>query len=306
MKILISGGTGFIGLKLIEELKNEGHEIFGLTRNVENAQKKDADVIWISWKSHNEIFDLKPYGKIDAVINLVGENIAGKRWTNEQKKVLYNSRVEATRSICSSIKESQGKVDVFVSTSAIGIYGNRQSEEIHEKSLTVDDFIGTLCKDWESALTSNSDVYDRHVIIRVGLVLGKNGGMIEKLLPIFQLGIGGKLSHGNQYMSWVHLDDICRIFIKAINDSSMDGVYNGTAPFPVTNKEFTQSLGDVLRKPTLFPVPKLALKVVLGEVAEHVLSGARIIPKKLKEDNFHFIYPTLETALKDVVSKERK
>lgn len=306
MKILITGGTGFIGLKLINDLKQSGHEVIGLTRNLESAQKKDSDVIWVEWKSHNEIIDFKPYGKIDAVINLVGENLANKRWNNEQKKVIYNSRVEATRSICRSIKESQGKVDIFVSTSAIGIYGNRRNEEIHERSLIVDDFIGSLCKDWEEALTTNSDVYNRHVIIRVGLVVGKNGGMMEKLLPVFQLGVGGKLSHGNQFMSWIHLGDICRIFIKAIEDDSMQGVYNGTAPFPVSNKDFTNILAKTIRKPSFFSVPKFALKIVMGEMAEHVLSGARIIPKRLKEADFHFIYPTLETALKDVVSKERK
>ena len=306
MKILISGATGFIGMKLIQELKKDGHELFGLTRNIESAQKKDTDVIWIKWESHNEIIDLKPYGKIDAVINLVGENLANKRWNNEQKKIIYNSRVEATRTLCKSIRESQEKVDVFVSTSAIGIYGDRETEEIHEDSLIVDDFIGSLCKDWEEALTSNSDVYSRHVIIRVGLVLGKNGGMMEKLLPLFSLGLGGKLSSGKQYMSWIHLDDICRIFLKALTDNDMQGVHNGTAPFPVTNKEFTEVLGKTIRKPTAFTVPKLALKIAMGEMAEHVLSGARIIPKKLKENDFHFIYPTIEKAIKDVVSKDRK
>lgn len=305
MKVLITGGTGFIGLRLIKELKSQGHEVLGLTRNIEQAQRKDTDVIWIPWKSHNEIIDFTPYGKIDAIINLVGENLANKRWSNEQKKVIYNSRVEATRNLCKSIKESQGKIDTFISTSAIGIYGNRRNEEIHEKSLIVDDFVGSLCRDWEEAVTSNSDIYNRSVIIRVGLVLGKNGGMMEKLLPLFNLGLGGKLSHGNQYMSWIHLDDICRIFIKALNDHKMEGVYNGTAPFPVTNKEFTNTLGRTIRKSTFFSVPRFALKVVMGEMAEHVLSGAKIIPKRLKEDNFHFLFPTVEVAIKDVVSKEK-
>jgi uncharacterized protein (TIGR01777 family) len=306
MKILISGATGFIGLQLIKELKKEGHEIFGLTRNIENAQKKDAQVIWIEWTNFHEGVDLKPYGKMDAVINLVGENLANKRWNNEQKKVIYNSRIDATETLFKMLKKSQENVDVFISTSAIGIYGNRMSEEIHEASLVVDDYIGKLCQDWEAVVDKYKDMVNRSVIIRVGLVLGKGGGMMEKMLPVFQWGLGGKLASGSQYMSWIHLADICRIFQKALTDKEMSGVYNGTAPFPVTNKDFTHYLGKILNKPTFFTVPRFALKIVMGEMAEHVLSGSRIVPRKLKEANFHFLYPTLEVALKDVVSKERK
>jgi len=305
MKVLISGASGFIGQQIIKDLKSEGHEILGLTRNIQNAQKTDPDIIWIEWHNFNDIVDLKPFGHIDAVINLVGENLANKRWNNEQKKIIYNSRIDSTRCLCKMIEKAQGSVDTFVQTSAIGIYGNRMAEEIHEKSLVVDDYIGKLCQDWEKELKENP-VYKRSVIIRVGLVLGKDGGMMEKMLPVFQLGIGGKLGSGNHYMSWVHLKDISRIFIKALTDKEMSGVYNGTAPFPVRNKEFTNYLGKVLNKPTLLSVPRFALKMVMGEMAEHVLSGARIVPRKLKEEGFHFIYPTLELALKDVVSKENK
>jgi uncharacterized protein (TIGR01777 family) len=306
MKILISGASGFIGLKLIQLLKKDGHEIFGLTRNIERSQKKDPEVIWIEWKNFNEGVDLKPYGEMDAVINMVGENLASKRWNNEQKKVIYNSRIDATETLFKMIKKSQGKVGTFISTSAIGIYGNRMSEEIHEGSLVVDDYIGKLCQDWEGVVNKHADAYERSVIIRVGLVLGKGGGMMEKLLPVFQWGVGGKLASGNQYMSWIHVTDICRIFQKALTDKEMSGVYNGTAPFPVKNSEFTQYLGKILNKPTFFSVPSFALKIVMGEMADHVLSGARIVPRRLKEADFHFIYPTLEVALKDVVSKERK
>lgn len=306
MKILISGASGFIGLNLIKLLKEEGHEVFGLTRNIERAQKKDPEVIWIEWKNFNEGVDLKPYGEMDAAINMVGENLADKRWNNEQKKVIYNSRIDASETLFKMIKKSQARIKTFISTSAIGIYGNRMSEETHEGSLVVDDYIGKLCQDWEAVVEKHKDMTDRSVIIRVGLVLGKDGGMMEKMLPIFQWGIGGKLARGNQYMSWIHITDICRIFHKAITDNSMQGIYNGTAPFPVKNSDFTKYLGKILNKPTFFSVPRFALKIAMGEMAEHVLSGARVVPRKLKEDNFHFIYPTLEVALKDVVSKEHK
>lgn len=304
MKILITGASGFIGKELVSLLKENNNEIFGLTRNIEAAQSKIADIIWISWPDSRQVIDLKAYGSFDVVINLVGENIAGNRWSSEQKKILYNSRIDSTDTLLKMIKQSQGIVPTFISTSAIGIYGDRQEEEIHENSLVVDDFIGKLCQDWEQVVYKHKDTYERCCIIRTGLVLGKNGGMMEKLLPLFKLGLGGKLSNGNFYMSWIHIKDLCRIYLKAIQDTQMKGVYNATAPYPEKNKIFTQKLASLLRRPAFFSVPKFTLKIIMGELADHATQGAKITPKKLRDENFHFHFPTLDLALKDVLSKQ--
>jgi hypothetical protein len=289
MNILISGGTGFVGQKLVEELKDK-HKLFVLTRDPVKAENKlGNNITFIKWDDVYQPIDLAKYGIIDAVINLVGENIGDKKWSNEQKKILFNSRVDATKTIISSIKSSQGTVKHFISTSAVGIYS--------------DGFLKKLCTAWEAAVTDfGKDVIERSVILRVGMVLGK-GGAVSKMLKAFELGVGGKIGDGKQWMCWIHRYDLVKAYEFCLDNTSVSGIVNAVSPFPVRNEEFTEVLGNVLRKPTIFTVPKFALKLIFGEMSTLMLDSIRVEPKVLKENRFHYLNPTIELALKDVVSK---
>ena len=302
MRVLISGGTGFVGNFIVKKLIEKNHEVLLLTRNTQKAIDKFGDSITaIEWKNYYDVLDLSPYGKIDSVINLMGENIGNKRWSNEQKKEIYNSRVDATDTIIKSLKKSNIRPKSFISTSASGFYGsNNQSHD--ESSVAGDDYLSKVCKGWEEVVTVNQDEYDRFVILRVGMVLGKGGAMDKMLLP-FRLGIGGKLGSGEQHISWIHVEDLANMYIQVLEDKNAKGIYNATATYSVTNNEFTKTLGKILRKPTRFSVPKFVLNIVLGEMSSVVLGNTKVEPKKFKADNFHYLYPTLELALKDVVSK---
>ncbi len=289
MKILISGGTGFVGRKLVEELLKK-HELIVLTRDPVKAEKiLGANISFIKWDDVYQSIDLSPYGKIDAVFNLVGENIGDKKWSNEQKKILFNSRVDATKTIISSLKTSQGTVKSFISTSAVGIY--------------TDGFLKKLCIAWEDAVTDfGKDIIERSVILRVGMVIGK-GGAVEKMLKAFEMGVGGKIGDGEQWMTWIHRYDLVKAYEFCLENTSILGVINAVTPFPIRNKEFTEVLGKVLRKPTFMTVPKFALKLLFGEMSTLMLDSIKVEPKVLKESRFHYLNPTIELALKDVVSK---
>ncbi|MEX0799573.1 MAG: TIGR01777 family oxidoreductase [Bacteriovoracaceae bacterium] len=303
MKILISGASGFVGKQVLELLLKEKHEVFALSRSSEKNQSKYPDVQWIQWDNPRHEADLRSIDYLDGAIHLAGENLAEKRWSNIQKKEIFNSRIDGTITIFKMLRKAQLKPKVFVSTSGISIYGHREKENVTEASLPVDDFLGNLSKAWEQAVWDNRDAYERAVVLRVGVVLGKNGGMMQKLLPLFKLGLGAKLGGGSFYMSWIHIKDLARIYIKALKDDQMEGVYNGTSPFPVKNEEFTRVLAGIVRKPAFFSVPKIFLRVALGEMADYITKGAKVLPKKLKDEDFHYLYPTIELAVKDVVSK---
>ena len=300
MKVLISGATGFIGREILNLLLEEGHEVFALTRYIRDAEHPKLKYIF--WENVHTPFDLGGE-QIDAVINLVGENIASDRWNNEKKKSIYNSRIDGTRMIIQCLKDQ--KIKAFISTSAIGIFGDRKGEGLDENSHPSDDFMARVCVDWEKEALLASTIAERVAIIRVGLVLGAKGGLIAKTLPLFKLGFGGKLGDGDQYMSWIHIKDLAKLYVTALTDSSYKGIYHGVSPYPVRNKEFTKTFGRILEKPAFFKVPKLMLKIATGEMTGTILSDAKVLTPKLKEKKFYFRYPTLELALKDVLSKER-
>jgi len=311
MKILISGGTGFVGNVLVGKLLEKGHQVVLLTRNCDKAQTLfknhknfTADkVTTIEWKSYNDIPDLSPFKTIDAVINLVGENIADKRWSNEQKKEIFNSRIDGTTTIYKALKKAGITPDVFISTSAIGAYGPRNGEELFEDAVYGDDFMAKVCKSWEKVVFDHQDAAKRSAILRLGIVLGKDGGAIQKMLTPFSMGLGGKLGSGEQFMSWIHIVDLANMFIQVLEDDKLSGTFNATSPYPVNNGEFTKVLGNVLRKPTPFPVPGFMINILMGGVSEVLLTGQNVLPKKFKENRFHYRYPTLEIALKEVISK---
>lgn len=305
MKVLVTGATGFVGKKLVSKLLAHNHEVIVLTRNPLNAKQVLGDQVQaIQWDDYHRVLDLSEYGHIDGVINLIGENIASKRWSNEQKKIIYNSRIDPTKNVFDMLKKSNMRPKVFVSTSATGFYGHRDGNvQIDENSLPGSDFLSNVCVAWEKAALENKEHVDRLAILRVGIVLGKNGGAMEKMLPVFKLGLGGKLGSGKQYMSWIHIDDLVNMYVELLENDKLSGIFNGVSNYSLSNEEFTKTLGKVLRKKTLFTVPSLALELAMGEMSSVVLYGANVIPARFNAERFHYRYPTLEIALKDVVSK---
>lgn len=302
MKVLVTGATGFVGRVLVRQLLEAGDDVVVLTRHISGAALTlGSKCQFFQWKNTLELPPLEAFVGVDAVINLMGEGIAEKRWSDDQKKKIYNSRIDGTKSLVSAMKELGDKAPKsFVSTSAIGIYGPRGDEEITEsEKVNGQDFLSHVCVDWEKeALKAES--FARVCLLRVGVVLGRNGGALAKMLPIFKLGGGGPLGSGKQWMSWVHIEDLAGMYIRAAKDSTFKGVYNATAPYPATNKDFSKMLGKVLKRPAFAPAPGFVIDAVFGEMSTVLLDGQRVIPKRLdSEAHFHYRYPTLEMALKE-------
>lgn len=297
MRILLTGGTGFIGKPLKSELVSLGHELFVLTR----AERENKERInYIQWDIKNLPDLTELVSQTDIIVNLAGESIADKRWTREQKEKILLSRILPTRILASAINNATKKPKKFISASAIGIYGNTGNEKIIEKSGFGQDFLATICKDWEAeAQKANTNV----VILRIGLVLGKHSGILKKMLPPFKMFIGGPLGSGKQWMSWVLREDLISVIKFAITNDKVTGILNVTSPNPVTNNEFSETLGKVLKRPSFMPVPSSALKLLFGEMADIMLGGQKVLPERLKEYDFEFKYPELEGALKRILKE---
>jgi uncharacterized protein (TIGR01777 family) len=304
MRVLVTGATGFVGKRVVKQLLAAGDEVVVLTRYIPKAiLTLGKNCRYYSWPDTSHPAPSEAFEGVDAVINLMGEGIAEKRWSDDQKKRIYNSRILGTKMLIEGMRSLAMKPKVFVSASAVGIYGNRGNEEITEDSSTVSDFLGLVCKDWESEALKARDLGARVALIRTGVVLGKDGGALSKMLPIFKLGAGGPVGKGNQYMSWIHVEDIAAMYVEAAKNPSIEGVYNGTAPFPVTSKEFAKVMGKVLRRPAFAPAPSLALKLVFGEMSQVLLDGQKVLPEKFKQGQFRFRFPNLELALKEELQK---
>lgn len=293
MNFLITGGTGFIGKCLIQHLTENGHNITVLTRN-KNKTSGNIKVI-------SDVTEIKSSDKIDVIINLAGAPIS-KRWSKAYKQELIDSRVNTTKDIISLIERLKNKPDILISTSAIGYYGSQGDKTLDENSTPLDEFTHQLCKKWESEALEAEKYGVRVCITRLGVVLGKNGGALKQMLPAFKLGVGGRLGDGNQYFSWVHIKDVIYAFSFLIENKNEKGVYNLTAPHPVTNNDFTKALGKAINRPTAFPMPAFIVKLLFGEMGETLLlNGQRVLPRKLQESGFQFQYSKIENALKDVV-----
>ena len=298
MKILITGASGLVGSALIPVLIAAGHQVTKLVRSQPRAEAE------IQWDPMTGVRDLARLEGMDAVIHLAGENIAAGRWTVEQKARIRNSRVQGTQTLCQALTQLALPPKVLISASAMGYYGDRGEEVLHEESSPGRGFLSEICLAWEHATTPAEKSGMRVVLLRIGIVLSPTGGPLAKMLLPFKLGLGGVVGSGQQYMSWIALDDLIGAISHALTTEALRGPVNCVAPHPVTNREFTKTLGRVLNRPTLFSVPAFALRLVLGEMADDLLlSGARLEPKRLRETQYQFRYPQLEGALRAVLGK---
>ncbi|MFK8066940.1 MAG: TIGR01777 family oxidoreductase [Gammaproteobacteria bacterium] len=296
MKILITGGSGFIGKALCEYLLSQNHQLTIVSRTPEKIQTLfDKSV-----SSIKSIKSLDATDHFDAIINLAGEPIADKRWSLKRKKVLLSSRIGITRQIVDYIAKAEIKPETLISASAIGYYGNQGDTILDEKSGFSDDFAHQLCAEWEHTANQAKKSGLRVCLLRIGLVIGKDGGFLKRMLLPFKLSLGGRLGNGQQWMSWIHRDDLIEMIDQLLNNKDLTGVFNGTAPQPVTNSEFTKTLASSLNRFAFMHLPSIILKTGLGEMSELLLGGQRVIPKRFIDNNFKFKYTDLKTAIKSI------
>lgn len=290
--IFITGGTGFIGHKLCRALQQRGSQVSILSRRPESEVQALCGPVRVV----DRLSALPGLGTVDAVINLAGEGIADKRWSESRKQALLDSRVALTHELVKHMRRCRPVPPVLISGSAVGFYGNQDEQEVTEDTPPHDEFTHRMCADWEAAALAASDI-SRVCLSRTGLVIGSGGGFLEKMRLPFKLGLGGRLSHGQQYMPWIHRDDMVAALLFLLDTPDASGAYNLTAPNPARNRDFTQTLAKVLHRPAVLPAPALALKLAMGEMADLLLTGQNALPSRLLEAGFEFSYPTLEPAL---------
>ncbi|MGC1307205.1 MAG: TIGR01777 family oxidoreductase [Phormidesmis sp.] len=307
MKIAVTGATGFVGSRLVARLVAESHEVKVLTRSVEKARKvfaasKFKALEFVAYTPMTSGDWQAEISGCDGVINLAGEPIS-ERWSNERKKRILNSREVGTAKLVEAIAAANPKPAVLVSSSAIGYYGTSETAEFFETSEPADsDFLSQVCQAWEAEARKAQDLGVRVAIIRTGIVLG-DGGAIAKMITPFKLYAGGPIGSGQQWFSWIHIDDLVSLYLKALIDSSMHGVYNGTAPEPLRMKDLADTLGAVMDRPSWLPVPDFAIEALLGDGAIVVLKGQKVLPERTQAAGFSYDYAEAKEALKDVVQR---
>jgi uncharacterized protein (TIGR01777 family) len=299
MKILISGATGMVGSELFMDLHKEGHQVLRLVRTAANISGAD-----ILWDPQTGITEKDRFEGFDAVIHLAGESIAAGRWTAKKKARIQESRVTPTKHLSSLLASLQTPPKVFVVASAIGFYGNRGDAALDETSSPGTGFLPDVCKAWEEATQPAAQKGIRVVNLRFGIILSPTGGALAKMLCPFKMGVGGILGDGKQVMSWISLDDAVVAVKKSLSDAILKGPVNVVSPEPVTNTVFTKTMGEVLVRPTLLPMPAFAARLAFGEMADALLlSSARVLPKKLEAVGFQFKYKSLDAALRGLLSR---
>jgi uncharacterized protein (TIGR01777 family) len=301
MRVLITGASGLLGSALSDALLARGDEVVGLTRDPERARPKNPTVNWFPWRATAEHPPAKAFEGVDGVVNLIGEQI-NQRLTDRAKVRIRESRLVGTRNLLQGIDASPTTPSVFVGQSAIGYYGDRGDQIVDEETPPGEGFTAEIPVDWEAAERQAEDVVDRVVIFRTGLVLTKEGGLLRQLLLPFKLGLGGPIAGGEQFMSWIHIDDVVGLLLWALDDKRVWGVINATAPNPATNGEFSKSLGRALRRPAVMPAPKFAVAALRGrELADAVAGGARVLPRRALDLGYRFRHPELDEALRSAL-----
>jgi uncharacterized protein (TIGR01777 family) len=290
MKILLTGASGFIGHRLSRLAQSRGHQILPVSR-----QPRPGGFDWSMASLEAGV------AAADVVVHLAGENLSGRRWTERQKQVLIASRMETTGKLAALV--AARRPAAFVSASAVGYYGPSERRELDETAPPGHDFLADLCKRWEEAAAPAAAAGVRTANPRFGIVLGAEGGALKKMLPPFKLGIGGPIGSGEQWMSWIHADDVAALLLFLLDTPTASGPFNATAPEPVTMRDFARTLGRVLHRPAVLPVPGFALKVALGEMAGVLLTGQHVIPRRATGAGFRFRFPELEPALRDLLAK---
>lgn len=299
MRALVTGATGFVGKNLLSRLERP----VVLSRDASAASARLGDEVQVfAWDPEHEPAPPEAFTGVDVVFHLVGESLASGRWTAAKKSRIRDSRILGTRNLTDTIRRLARKPQVIVSASAIGYYGDRGDEILDETAPPGSDFLGEVCAAWECEAQAVADADVRVVIMRLGLVLGKDGGALPRMLTPFRLGLGSPLGSGRQWMSWIHVDDLVGLLLLAAERADLRGPLNATAPQPVTNREFTKALGRAVRRPTLLPaVPAGVLRLALGELASVILTSQRVLPRRAQVAGYSFVHSSLEDALQDLL-----
>jgi uncharacterized protein (TIGR01777 family) len=302
--ILITGGTGLIGRQLCEKLKEKGYVVTILSR----TSKKDGTYPTYAWNLDKKEIDKESLKLADCIIHLAGANLGEKRWTAKRKKLIIDSRVQTGQLIFEKTKEINNKVKVLISASAVGYYGTITSDKIFsETDKPSNDFLGDVCRQWEQSIDKFEELGLRVVKIRTGVVLTKQDGALSKMSRPVKVGLGSAIGNGKQYIPWIHIDDLCNIYIKAIEDIQMNGVYNAVAPDYKTNSDFNQIMAHILHRPLWIPnIPALVIKLIFGNMSEILLKGSRVSSEKIIKAGYQFKFPDLESALVDLLRKNTK
>lgn len=301
MRVLVTGATGLIGSAVCDALLARGDEVVGLTRDPVKAKPKNPTVRWHAWQASTERPPPEAFDGVDGVVNLIGEEI-NQRLTDDAKKRIMDSRVTAARNLIQGIEAAPQKPRVFIGQSAIGYYGDRGAQLLDEESEQGEGFAAEVPIKWEAAEREVEKLGIRTVILRTGLVLTKHGGLVKQLLLPFKLGLGGPIASGEQFMSWIHLDDEVGLILWALDDERVSGVVNATAPNPVTSREFAKALGRAVNRPAILPTPKFAVAALRGsELADVVAGGARVMPRRATDLGHEFRYPEIDPALESAL-----
>ena len=303
-KILISGGTGLIGKHLSKKLRDKGYSVALLSR----AGHHDAVIPTYVWDIENNKIDKEAIETTDYIINLAGENINKNRWTNKRKQIIIDSRVKSAQFLFDKITDNKNKLKAFISASAIGYYGTITTDKIFsETDPPSNDFLGETCRQWEQSADSFEKLGIRTIKIRTAIVLTKQDGALAKMITTVKFGIGSAIGSGKQFLPWIHIDDLCDIYIKAIEDTQMNGAYNAVSPEHNTNRDFMKTLAHVLKKPFWFPaIPAFIIKLIFGKMSEILLNGSRVSSEKIIKAGYCFKFPDLKTALSDLLTKNTK
>jgi uncharacterized protein (TIGR01777 family) len=308
MKILITGATGFVGRRLIETLMTSGYEdIRILTRNKNKCiENKEFPIDVFEWNPLTNYIEVGALDGVDHIIHLAGEGVADGRWNSKKKEMILSSRVKGTKTLINAIERSGTIPTKFISASAIGIYGNRFTEALDTDSSLGSDYLANVCKKWEKLCLNHNINGMKSICLRVGIVLGEGGGALSKMLPPFKAGVAGRLGSGDQYMSWIHIDDLVSQMIFLIENETNEQIFNGVSPTPVTNSDFTKTLGSVLHRPTIFPVPSFALKLLFGEMSQILLNSQNVIPANFIKNGYKYKYTNLKDALENILEHSLK